>query len=230
MDDLLMLSSRSNPWTNVTSGLVGYWPMNEGSGTNTADMSGNGNTAWFTNAPYWTNGVLGNALYFNGGTVTGAYAVATNSSVFSNATSLTVCAWVKWSGAQANIPFVSKWVVSGSWGLLLDTTFGTKLQFAVEVGAALKTAISTSTYNDGAWHHACGVFDGAHVLLYVDGNKEVVTGTATPGPIDNTSSSICFGGYGNPLNTHIIGFIDDVRVYNRALNATEVWDLYNWRP
>jgi hypothetical protein len=51
---------------SFTSNLVAYWKFDEGTGTTTADSSGNGNTGILTNGPLWTAGRIGNALYFDG--------------------------------------------------------------------------------------------------------------------------------------------------------------------
>jgi len=41
-------------------GLIGYWPLNEGAGTTTADSSGNNHPGTLVNSPMWTPGKLGN--------------------------------------------------------------------------------------------------------------------------------------------------------------------------
>ena len=56
--------------TGTTTGLVGWWNLDEGSGTTAADSSGNGNTGTlqsFGSLPTWTNGHSGNAVYFDNG-------------------------------------------------------------------------------------------------------------------------------------------------------------------
>src|SRR3989344_3616023 len=53
------------PPTNL--GLVGYWSMNEGTGTVAGDGSGNGNRGTLTGGPTWVDGKRGKALSFDGG-------------------------------------------------------------------------------------------------------------------------------------------------------------------
>src|SRR3990167_1519720 len=58
----LTLSPLFNP-----SGLVGYWKFAEGTGTSTADSSGNGNRGtWGGTGSHWVTGKVGNAGQFNG--------------------------------------------------------------------------------------------------------------------------------------------------------------------
>src|SRR5262249_32361181 len=51
---------------DLTSGLVGYWPLDDASGSNAADLSGNGRNGTLNNGPVWCTGKLGAALAFNG--------------------------------------------------------------------------------------------------------------------------------------------------------------------
>jgi hypothetical protein len=51
---------------NITTGLVGHWKFDEGSGITAGDSSGNNNTGTLTNGPTWTTGKLGGALSFDG--------------------------------------------------------------------------------------------------------------------------------------------------------------------
>ena len=47
--------------TNLGEGLVGYWPLDEGAGTATADVTGNGSDGTLTGDPTWVEGKLGGA-------------------------------------------------------------------------------------------------------------------------------------------------------------------------
>ena len=84
--------------------------------------------------------------------------------------------------------------------------------------------VSTTTIFDGQWHHLVGVYDGTIQALYVDGQLqafEVKTGLV------NTWDGYTFliGSETNKLAT-FPGLIDDVCVYDDALDANEVLDLY----
>ncbi|MBN2130392.1 MAG: hypothetical protein JW741_12890, partial [Sedimentisphaerales bacterium] len=46
--------------------LVGWWPLDEGSGTTAHDQSGHGNDGTFMGDPQWVPGVRGGALAFDG--------------------------------------------------------------------------------------------------------------------------------------------------------------------
>ena len=94
-------------------------------------------------------------------------------------------------------------------------------------GNALKSIIA---YNDGKWHHLVGTYDssasGNNKKIYVDGVLVNETNSAT-GVID-TSGGIAVIGSGNGKSSYWVdGQISDAKLYNLALSATEVKELYS---
>ncbi len=84
---------------------------------------------------------------------------------------------------------------------------------------------STSNPADGKWHNVIWIWNGSSLSLYVDGNAETVTvaGTFTVNTVLNgvlRMGSYLTGG------ADLSGSLDDVRIYNRALSAAEVANLY----
>ncbi|MHB9019585.1 MAG: LamG-like jellyroll fold domain-containing protein [Minisyncoccota bacterium] len=72
------------------------------------------------------------------------------------------------------------------------------------------------------WYYAVGVYDGSAIKLYVNG--VLVNQTAVSDlNITNTSSFRIGRAGSDPFS----GLIDDARVYDRALSATEITQLYN---
>ena len=83
-------------------------------------------------------------------------------------------------------------------------------------------------YTPGVWTHVVGVNDGITLKLYINGTL-VNTGTGLS--TYNTGGPVRIGGdaevnESSPRFT-FPGSIDDVRIYNRALSAGEVAQLYN---
>src|SRR6266481_10208168 len=72
---------------------TGHWPFDEGTGTNTVDISGNANhgTLKGSPVPIWTSGVSSNALEFDG--VQNEVQVP-NASTLTPTNALTLVAWV----------------------------------------------------------------------------------------------------------------------------------------
>jgi uncharacterized membrane protein len=86
---------------------------------------------------------------------------------------------------------------------------------------------SSFAVNDGNWHHIVGTRSANSILLYVDG---ILNGIRTIDPtanIDLTNAYDLVLGRRNSVDSaYFKGAIDEVRVYNRALDGIEVTALY----
>ena len=69
------------------------------------------------------------------------------------------------------------------------------------------------------WTHVATTYDGATLRFYVNGTQ--VGSSAATGPIDSSSGVFRIGG-NSIFGEHFDGRIDEVRVYNRALSATQI--------
>ena len=104
---------------------------------------------------------------------------------------------------------------------------------AGESVASSQTSIPTA-YTDGAWHHVALVFDGTASFrkLYVDGvEKKAVTGTPYSVNFAPLSHLLIGGNQANSVGSAIGNFFPgkmyDVRMYNYALTAGQVSDVFN---
>src|SRR3989338_6370962 len=218
-------------YLSIGTGLVGYWTF-DGATTTwssatagiTGDLSGNFNTGTLTNMNRATSpaiGKIGQALKFNG---TNSYVSIGDNSSLNLSTSFTVSAWTKRNnGAVADDQIYVSGTQSGYWGIYRDAT---KLAF-YERGIAGYTA--NTTLKDDVWYHVVVVKngDGANNLrFYING---VTDGSASVGSVSLPSGEKRIGCWseGAGSNVDFDGLIDDVRIYNRALSAGEVTQLYN---
>jgi hypothetical protein len=89
-----------------TSGLVGYWPFDEGTGTIAYDKSGNNNNGTLLNGPTWTSGKVGGALSFDG---VNDYVNVGTSTILKNITSsITMSTWAMLTSQTIVGTFISK--------------------------------------------------------------------------------------------------------------------------
>ena len=72
------------------------------------------------------------------------------------------------------------------------------------------------------WNHIVATFDGTQYKIYVDG-AEVYSTTKLSGKTPYPTQQLNIGRIDNQFD----GLIDDVRIYNRALDAAEIGLLYN---
>lgn len=198
---------------NVSNiGLTGYWPMNEGSGLTTADYTGQGNTGTLTGTttPAWTAGRIGKALYFDGSSS------KVNLGSVTIGTTATISAWIKTS-TSGEVPVLSN---RGS-----GVYFGAATKFFVYDNAATPSPsmYSNAAINDNAWHHIVWTATGATSTMYIDGTLDSQVAQAHP----SSAGTAYIGWDASNVGEYFPGYIDEVRVYNRALSAGEVAQLYN---
>lgn len=216
-----------------TVGLAGHWTFDEGSGTAAADTSGNGNNGTLTNmeAGDWDSTVkpvlyTANpySLLFDGSS---EYVTAADSASLDLSSRMTLSAWFRGTintSTHPN-PIISKWEESGSQSsYMLMVTVGRKLDARLSTtGSASDDYAGTSTIADGTWYHGAATYDGSNVRIYVNGVLESTT--ARTGSLFNSTSSVQFGRAGSSPVKFWNGYIDDPRIYSRALSNTEILNL-----
>ncbi len=222
-------------------GLIGYWPMNEGSGTQAGDSSGNKVTGTFGTVgahATWVPGRFGSAVRFN--PTDGQYISMGDQNRMDGLTRITVSAWVRSTDNTQNtadeVHFVTKSDCSGIAGdgpfELAKPQFVTYADFTVYSSGTFFSASGGSSVgtpanvDDGQWHLITGTYDGSAVNVYVDGKLEK---TQTIGSItlSSTAKVFQFSGCTGDGSFGWFGDIDDVRVYSRALTASQIAALYS---
>lgn len=208
--------------TVSNSGLVGYWPLNEGVGTVAGDSSGGGYTGTIT-AATWANGKRGKALSFDGSGDFVSAPVTASSILNISGNTITQSAWVYPTANVTNGTIATRnagyYFQRHSDGTLAMYLYGTN---------SPGYHYSTGTVPLNQWSHVAYTYNGSVITFYING---VAAGTA-----NNTGNITQLTGYENEpfrigwdSSTDIrywSGLIDDVRVYNRALSATEILNLY----
>ena len=219
---------------DITSNLQGWWKLDDGTGTTPIDSSTNGYNGTFnfgTNpAPTWVTGKIGPyALNRTGALIGGSnnqidIGDQTNLRISGN---LTVSMWIKFTASQSNEPILMRGDTGYSYAMFVDYSSANKIRMYINSGSTAYTAASASTYNDGNWHMVTGVYDGAHVKLYIDGGAtETVTGSAYTGAISTAAHEVCIYAYCGQGTAAYDGSVDDIRIYNRALSSGDITQLY----
>lgn len=204
------------------TGLVANYHFSEGSGITTADSSGNGNIGTLVNSPTWTSGVIGNASSYN--SASSQFVKILNSpSLNGIATSIvSVAAWVKTSSATDQVIF-STWGGTNGYQLWLNN--GIPAIWSNGGG----TLVASSSIADGSWHYVVGVWDGTNAYVYVDGVlKASGARTFSPSFADNQIGTQCSGVGSTSCSVYFNGVIDEVRIYSRVLNSTEIQNAFNY--
>ena len=211
---------------NHTSGgnsLVGYWKLNETSGTTSSDFSSYGENGNQINGPtpsaacppaiaYSNSG----SLLFNG--VNQFVKVPTTTALPNYQTPRTLSAWAR----TVTLSGTHMIIVSGSSGTnnsFYIGQFGTTL----DVGG-MNDDITYPNFWDTNWHHLVATYDGSTGNVYADG--ALVASAAKPNWSHLVPPVYCtIGAFVTGTSYPFSGNIADVRIYNRALTAAEVANM-----
>jgi hypothetical protein len=218
--------------------LVGWWPMNDGSGQTVRDWSGRGNNGFLgattspdSNDPSWVKGVfIGSALRFDG---LDDFVTIPDSSAL-EPSNITVSAWVRSAGSPGNYRYVmakgANNCASSSYGLYTGNNAGLTFYVSSTDQFYLSPAAAPAAVWDGNWHNVAGTFDGSSVQLFVDG---VAAGPATPTPgvsiaYGDAVQEGMIGSYpgGNVCNNQaltVAGDVDGVQIWSQALPVDTIW-------
>ncbi len=111
----------------------------------------------------------------------------------------------------------------------LDSSFASILfDDVAHPGHAGVWAESTDNVNDNNWHHIAGIIDSTNhqLRIYNDGKLEK-TVAYDGGPSTYATDFLQFGRYGSADNNEdYIGVLDDIAIYNRVLDSSEIHQLY----
>ncbi|MDQ3099206.1 MAG: DUF2341 domain-containing protein [bacterium] len=214
----------------LSSGLVGYWKMDENTGTSTADSSGNNFTGTLTNGPTWTGGKFGtSSVSFDGGAGPNADVIDLGDQTAFELTTFTISGWIYRAGACqfTNCPIFSKGMSTNTgYSLELSDSSGYKARLSIKDG--LQAVTGTTTINTNTWYHVAASIDGKTVKVYVNGILET---EAVQTQIPNfTTETAKIGNRNTNVDLTHNGRLDDIRIYNRALSVSEISSLYDWAP
>lgn len=192
-------------------GLVDYWPLNEGIGLGAGDFAGSNNNGTLSGStlPAWINGKRGGALSFNGSTA------RVNLGTVNITASTTVSAWIKTSSA-GQVPVFSN---RGN-GLYFGLTGG-RFFIYYNTGTPGAGHTSAASVNSNTWRHVVWTSDGSTSRLYIDGNLDSSQAQAR-----TAQSGTAYIGYDSSNNEYFPGSVDEVRIYNTTLSASQISDLY----
>lgn len=211
-------------YEDYTDNLTAWWKIDETSG-DLSDSTGNGHTLTTNNEDVgdWVTGQIDGALNFD--SAGSEWASRGSDLGILDDFPYSFSCWTKVDGGDGNLMAVANTGQSAYYAMIeVDSNGKAVITFR---NPTTKTGTSSSNIQDGNWHHVVGVFESATVKkLYVDGVEEAEITDSVNMPGVNT-----FGiGYVSTAagKDYYDGIIDDARVYNVALTAEQVLDIYNY--
>ena len=228
-----------------SNGLVGYWPLNEGTGTIAIDQSGNGNNGTLAcygscSNPTWGPGKVGpySVNFMNNGQPGQQYVTLSNNfPQFLNVKSLTLSAWIyPAKGGDTIFEFMAYDALSGSpppsyeasSGIVFYLNYSNQLQATVNGQAwPPPDLIGSQPLSINAWHFVVFTFDSntGSENIYQDGNLIGSQISSAQLNIQNNLANLM--GYNKWNGWPFVGYLNDARIYNRALSPAEIQAIYN---
>ncbi|MGB2862222.1 MAG: PA14 domain-containing protein [Sedimentisphaerales bacterium] len=213
---------------DIASGLVGYYPLDEGAGDTAFDISGNGHDGTLHNGVTWISpGFKGSGVNVDG-TANSRIELGTwNPAEGTGQMSLAL--WIRWAGGggtyQGLIGKRDTW--PGETMFQFQVRPENDGTFRLETGTiAIVSPNGTMAPLVQTWAHVATTFDGTTARLYLNGEEIMSGGFAfnTAGEAANMGiGCVTGGGTGYSGNGEVFsGDMDEVRIYNRALSEAEI--------
>jgi hypothetical protein len=218
-----------------TPGPALQWKFDESTGTTALDASGNGFQGTYlgtvgtpiSSTAVPAAGAAGNPLSRAFLKANGqAVRLVATPAALKPANGLTVSAWYRATSVDTS----GSEIVSAGDNYVLrlragQIEFDKRIKSSTGTGTYASCIFIVSTHLDGAWHHLAAVTSVGGMKLYFDGAEEC-TNTRGENLLYDRGLDFWVGRHGNGSTTwNFDGNLDDVRVYPRALAASEITAL-----
>ncbi len=196
-----------------------WWKFNENSGGVAYDSLGDADG--LLNGPVWVDGVEGSGLQFDG---EDDYVLVSSTQNLTGMEELTLESWLKFSDF-GHSDLIMK---NSQYGLRLTQSGSTYKPGAfvyLDGGYRSVNVDWSDRINEvGKWYYFVLTYDGSNLCLYIDG--ELKKSSSVSGSVLERSGDVVLGGWST--STHVVeGVVDEVRILDRALTASEIEQRYD---
>ena len=207
-------------------GMVGLWHLDESSGTNAPDTSGEDHNGTLINMEDgdWITGKFNNGLQFDG---INEYVNLGDIANFERNEEFSFEFWFKTSTTSIDV-LLDRYGTAKGWTIYLEEG-KIVVSFAHDETQFVKKE-TTNVYNNNNWHHLAVTYDGSSaasgIIIYVDGE---VASTTTLNDLltdnmQNNDVNCSLGSRGNTL--YYDGMLDEVVIYNKTVLASDILEHY----
>jgi hypothetical protein len=213
---------------DVSTGLVAYYPFNGDAN----DASGNGHNGTVVNATFQTNGPNAEvALSFAGNT--SSYVVVPESASLEPADALSISMWCNGVQGQA---------CGFGWGTILRKSAACQAGYLIRgcnggtgfeidgpnvCSGGLQISATFQTFTGANWQHIVGTYSAADGMLKTYENGVLINQTPLTSQLSHSGDLYIGGANVAGDDGGFNGLINEVRIYNRALSASDVQQLYS---
>ena len=209
-------------------GIVSWWNFNEGQGITAHDTVGSNDGTLIQN-PTWTTGQIDGALNFDG---EDDYVIVPDSEDWDfGSDDFAISFWVNFDSLTYQTGYIGlldQFYTNRAWSVALGQGGG--LQFAYSTTGTDVAPVTTFWLPSiGQWHHIVVVRTSDTLKIFADGEQKGSDHDMMGATINNSWVDL-YVGAGHASDTvaqmHFDGSMDDIRIYNRALSADEIQQLY----
>ncbi len=207
----------------ATEDPVSLWRLNEASGSRAADAMGVAPGTYLNGPTLGVPGIVGDgvdgAASFDG---VDDYVAISPTAPLNMKAGLTLEAWAKADSLRGS-------VIRRNNSYELRAQSDGSVLFRVWIGGTTRSLRSAAnTVSAGEVHHLVGTYDGANMMIYVDGSQ--VTSMPQTGAMTHNGNTLYIG-RNDYSDTYFDGVIDEAAIYSGALSAATVGDRFeNGRP
>jgi prepilin-type N-terminal cleavage/methylation domain-containing protein len=211
---LAAVGSGASILPNTGRGLVGYWPLNEGTGSSTIDWSGSNDTGTWSGAATGTSGYYSPGNVWNWAGAFDGTSTQVSITIPNVGTTATYLLWLYPTVSVGGAPgfLITHWTLFSDWNNRVAIYCGT---------GCIGTNVNSLPPN--VWTFAAITENNGSVVMYINGVQQTSSNSA-PTSTGSGLASIGRGGGGPP---YFQGYLSDVRVYNRVLSGSEIQEIYN---
>ncbi len=210
------------PGTPTSTGLVGYWKFDEGTGTTASDTTASGMNGTLTNNVTWTEGLFGKGVSFLGAAAHNTHAIELGDRSELELQTGTFSAWIyrKGSCSIGTCTILSKG--ESGWhgfGFEIANNSGYRLRLSLEDDH--QHAVGNTIINTDRWYHVAATFDNSTIKLYVNGALDATIARTVP-TISYDAETASIGNRNDNRDLGFNGTIDELRAYDRVLSPSEI--------
>jgi hypothetical protein len=228
---LAALAGNASAQSWLTNGLVAYYPFNG----NASDASGSGNNGTVMNAQLTTNrfGQTSAAYTFDGvQSASGSRIIVTNNLLNLGQAGYTINIWfdsyIYYQGGVLFNTYFHNVGIGMSWSRFTAPSYagaliGSGSSWDLRLDGNNYSPLAFGQLHSNTWYCATLTKTGTIYCYYINGRLQF-TGTNSLAASYNFNDGFTLGSSG--WNETLLGAIDDVRIYNRGLSASEVAELY----
>jgi len=198
--------------------LVGWWKLDDGSGTTASDSSGNGNDGTLMGGAQWAVGKFVMAVEFDG---VDDYVEVPHSEILTVDNEVTVMAWIHTSRHGGPPPEGYQGIIAKSNGPRSYSLY-TQNAGTLHFSTAGTGTDSVATVPLNEWAHVAAMVAAGEHRYYINGELTATSGSGIVLPGTADTATVVIGRTNEGANRSFLGRIDDARIYDRGLSQEEI--------